>query len=109
MAIGNRSEPQPDLLVVERRSHADAHPTAAFLAIEVAKSSLRRDRGVKASLYAAAGVPEYWVVNLIDRVVEVRSEIVDGAYRQLVSYTSGEAITLVAFPEVVLYVDDVLP
>jgi Uma2 family endonuclease len=109
MAIGDRSEPQPDLLLVERRSHAAAHPRAAHLAIEVAKSSLRRDRGVKAELYAAAGVPEYWVVNLVDRVVEVRSHIVSGAYARIETHRSGATITLLAFPDVSIAVDDVLP
>lgn len=109
MAIGSRSVPQPDLLVLEHRSYAKERPTTAFLAIEVANTSLRRDRGVKAALYAQAAIPEYWIVNLVDRLVEVRTQIVSGAYTRQASYRAGESITLVAFPDVSIAVADVLP
>jgi Uma2 family endonuclease len=109
IAIGERSEPQPDVLVMARRNYATSHPTTAYLAIEVAASSLKRDRGVKAALYAEAAIPEYWIVNLVDRIVEVRSEIISAAYTKLTSYRSGQSITLIQFPDVTIAVDDVLP
>lgn len=109
IAIGARSVPQPDLLLLEERSYARERPTTALLAIEVANTSLRRDRGVKAALYAEAAIPEYWIVNLVDRVVEVRTEIVSGTYARQSSYRAGESITLLSFPDVSIAVADVLP
>lgn len=67
------------------------------------------DRGVKAALYAEAAIPEYWIVNLVDRVVEVRTEIVSGTYARQSSYRAGESITLLSFPDVSIAVADVLP
>jgi Uma2 family endonuclease len=53
------------------RDYRDAHPSRATLVVEVAESSLTFDRDIKGSLYARAGVPDYWIVNLVDRVLEV--------------------------------------
>ena len=72
VALDDESTPEPDLAVV-RSSRADyryAHPASP----EVAESSLRYDRSEKCSLYARAGIVDYWIVNLIDRVVEVYRE-----------------------------------
>ena len=77
------SEPEPDLSVV--RSEAalalDRHPSAADTAIiiEVADSSLPLDRNRKQAIYAAAGIPEYWIVNLAERCIEVYREPAPGA------------------------------
>jgi Uma2 family endonuclease len=73
VALDDESAPEPDLAVV-RGSPADfryAHPARPALVIEVAESSLQFDRVTKGSLYARAGIVDYWIVNLIDRVVEV--------------------------------------
>lgn len=72
------SEPEPDLAVVRgtARDYRERHPGPADIAlvIEVADSSLPRDRGLKARVYARAGLPVYWIVNLIDRTVEIHTE-----------------------------------
>ena len=76
LALDDESAPEPDLVVV-RGSLADfrhAHPSRPALVIEVAESSLQFDRVTKGSLYARAGIADYWIVNLIDRVVEVYRE-----------------------------------
>jgi Uma2 family endonuclease len=76
VALDDESAPEPDLAVV-RGSPTDfryAHPTRPALVIEVAESSLQFDRVTKASLYARGGIVDYWIVNLIDRVVEVYRE-----------------------------------
>lgn len=73
LALDDESAPEPDIAVV-RGSRADyrhAHPARPALIIEVAESSLGFDRVAKGSLYARAGIVDYWIVNLIDRVVEV--------------------------------------
>ncbi len=103
------SEPEPDVAVNPPRRYADGHPQTAHLLVEVADSSLRKDRGIKSEIYAEAGVPEYWIVDVARGVVEVRSAPVDGHYTQLTTYGRGESIALVAFPDLVLATDDFLP
>lgn len=61
------STPQPDLALVEQGSYMTHHPRTALLVVEVAASSLRLDGGSKARLYAAAGIPLYWIVDVGDR------------------------------------------
>ncbi|MGH9227904.1 MAG: Uma2 family endonuclease [Acidimicrobiales bacterium] len=67
-AASERSEPQPDLSVVPTLNYRHDHPSKARLLIEVAYSSRRKDLGVKARVYAVAGVPEYWVIDLTKRL-----------------------------------------
>jgi Uma2 family endonuclease len=76
LALGDDSEPEPDVAVVHgsMRDYRDEHPHSALLIVEVSDSTLAFDRHVKASLYARAGVPEYWVVNLVESVVEIYRE-----------------------------------
>jgi Uma2 family endonuclease len=76
LALGQYSEPEPDVAVVagSARDFADAHPTSALLVVEVSDTTLSFDRQRKASLYAAAGIPEYWILNLVHRQLEVHRE-----------------------------------
>ena len=76
IALDEDSEPEPDLTVVagDPRESRDQHPARPALVVEVAESSLRFDRETKGSLYARADLPEYWIVNLVDRVLEVYRE-----------------------------------
>src|SRR5262249_42881307 len=74
LALSVDSEPEPDLAIVPNGEYDTEHPTTALWIIEVAESSVDRDRRDKAALYAAAGVPEYWVVNVVRREIEVRTE-----------------------------------
>jgi Uma2 family endonuclease len=76
IALDDASEPEPDVAVVrgDLRDYAVSHPADPVLVVEVAAASLDFDREHKASLYARAGRPEYWIVNLVDRVLEVRRE-----------------------------------
>src|SRR5262249_53858607 len=82
-AATDDSEPEPDFAVVPLRDYDDAHPECAHLLVEVSESSLRIDRGVKLGIYAENGVPEYWVVNIAKRCVEVYTEPDGTAYRSL--------------------------
>ncbi|MBI3725898.1 Uma2 family endonuclease [bacterium] len=70
------AEPEPDVALVAgvRDDYRDAHPTTALLVVEVADSTLRFDRDEKASLYAKAGIADYWIANLVDDVLEVRRD-----------------------------------
>lgn len=76
IALDERSEPEPDVVVVpgRPRDFRDAHPSRPVLVVEVAETSLALDRLRKGGLYARAGIADYWVVNLIDEALEVYRE-----------------------------------
>jgi len=102
LTLGQRNEPEPDLTVVRADSASrDHHPGSAVLAIEVSGDSLRKDRRVKAAVYARFGITEYWIVNVEARVVEVYSDpdAAKGAYRQTRTVTTAETLTSEALPE----------
>ena len=73
VSLDDESEPEPDVVVVPGHpgDYLASHPAHPALAVEVAQSSLEFDRTRKGSLYARAAVPDYWIVNLVDGVVEV--------------------------------------
>jgi len=103
----DESEPEPDIAVVPARSYMDGHPSEAFLLVEVADSSLTVDRDFKAKLYAESAVPEYWIVNIPDRQIEVHTDIVRGAYTRVVPYRPGQSVHPAAFADVVIPVERV--
>lgn len=107
-AASDRSQPEPDVAVVPTGAYRDDHPAQAFLVVEVSDSSLPVDRKIKAQLYAESNVPEYWIVNVRDSIVEVHTEIVRGEYTKVTPYRAGSRITLVSFPDVSFAVDDIL-
>jgi Uma2 family endonuclease len=76
VALDDESEPEPDLVVVRgtHRDYLGGHPHRPALVVEVAESSLAFDRDHKGSLYARAGLADYWLVNLMERVLEVYRE-----------------------------------
>ena len=76
IALDEESEPEPDVAVVAGgpRDYLASHPTRPALVVEIALSSLALDRGEKASIYARAGVADYWIVNLVDNLLEVYRE-----------------------------------
>jgi Uma2 family endonuclease len=90
------NEPQPDLMLLRPRAdfYASRHPGPAdvLLVIEIADSSLRYDRMVKAKLYAQWGVPEYWLADLKSNVLWRYSHPVDGAYRDLEEHQRGQDV-----------------
>lgn len=108
LALTDDSEPEPDIAVVPPGDYGGAHPTRAFLAIEVADSSLRKDRHIKAPLYASAGVPEYWLVNLVDGVVEVHRDPAEGKYRSVTRHARTVTLRIESFPDVALRIADFL-
>jgi Uma2 family endonuclease len=108
-AASEISEPMPDIFVTPNGNYWDEHPDRAFLVVEVARSSLRRDRKVKTKLYGLAHVDEYWIVNHVDRVVEVHRDPHEGTWRQVSLHHPGESIAMLAFPDVTIAVSDILP
>jgi Uma2 family endonuclease len=107
-AAPDESEPEPDVAVVDPGDYLDGHPETASLIIEVAETSLARDRA-KARLYAAAGVPEYWIVNLPERLLEAHREPGAEGYRVMTRHGRTGLLHLVSFPDVEVRVADVLP
>ncbi len=93
--------PEPDAAVVKGpiRRYLKHHPYPADIAllVEVSESTLDQDRGIKLEMYARDRIPEYWIVNLVDRVVEVYTQPKGGktpSYRQMVSYGAGSSVPL---------------
>jgi Uma2 family endonuclease len=93
------SQPEPDVLVVrgQPRDYAEAPPPAAALGIvvEVADSSLQYDRVNKQRIYARAGIPVYWIINLVDQQIEVYSRPVDDRYQERRVYTAVDTVPVV--------------
>lgn len=75
------SEPEPDIAIVPAARYTREHPTTAMLVIEVALTSRAIDLGTKAEIYAAAGIGEYWVVDIAARAIHVRTSPGAGGYR----------------------------
>jgi Uma2 family endonuclease len=96
-------EPEPDIGAVrgKRRDYADRHrrPKVVEVIVEVADTTLARDRGVKKTIYARAGIPTYWIVNLVDRSLEVYADPTGPAkkldYRQEQIYGPKDSAVLV--------------
>ena len=110
--LNNRSAPQPDIALLRERPLSEVgpyFPPDVYLVIEVADSSLSYDRGAKLARYAAAGVPEVWVVNLRAREVTAYADPSDSEYAAVRVYRAGENISPQAFPDVTLAVDDFIP
>lgn len=105
------SEPEPDLAVVKYRSdyYTEKHPTPeeVFLLIEVADSSIDFDRTVKTSLYAKAGIPVYWIIDLEKNQLETFSLPKGDAYTQTNTLKKGAQVELVSF-KLSMNVEDIL-
>ncbi len=118
LSLDDESSPEPDVVVVPGRpgDYRYAHPARPPLAIEVSDSSLSFDRQQKGSLFARAGLEDYWIVNLVDRVLEVhRDPAADASaafgwrYRSVVVLGPGAVVVPLAFPDIGLAVSDLLP
>jgi Uma2 family endonuclease len=98
------SEPEPDLAVVPLGRYVEKHPDRALLIVEVAETSLEYDRKTKAPLYAASGVPEYWIVDIAGRAIEVYTEPTGDRYARMIRVTEGANVCPTAFADVVVAV-----
>jgi Uma2 family endonuclease len=76
--------------------------------VEIAESSLGYDRNTKLPLYAKAGIPEYWIVDLIHREIVVHREPNRGRYRRVQHLKHGDSIAPLAFPDTTLAIADLL-
>jgi Uma2 family endonuclease len=117
LAFGAQSEPEPDVAVVvgSREQYGAQHPSSAVLIVEVSDTTLNSDRSRKASLYARANVADYWIVNLVDRKLEVRrTPVADSSqpyghgYTTLVELVPPATVTPLAATQVSLAVADLI-
>lgn len=102
----DESEPQPDFAIVPFGDYRKEHPNRAHFIIEVADSSLAYDRKTKAPLYAASGVPEYWIVDVKGQAIEVHSSPTNGQYTRVDRIETSGSVSPKAFPSFVLDVAD---
>jgi Uma2 family endonuclease len=118
VALDDESEPEPDLAVVPGvwDDYETRHPTTPTLAIEVSETSLAFDRGEKAGLYARCGIRDYWIINLVDRVLEVYRDPAPDAnapygwgYRRVERLVAPAMVSLLANPSVRIAVGQLLP
>jgi Uma2 family endonuclease len=118
VALDDESVPEPDLAVVQgtRADYRQSHPARLALAVEMADSSLDFDRQHKGSLYARAGVQDYWIVNLIARVLEVYrdpgpdpSALYGWRYRSVATLPPSAVAVPLALPSAPITVADLLP
>ncbi|MFT3691623.1 MAG: Uma2 family endonuclease [Kofleriaceae bacterium] len=96
------SEPEPDVYIFDPSITPNKKPTEAKLVIEIAVSSLRRDRGIKQGIYAEARVPTYWIIDVMARKTEVYTQPSDDGYRVCTIVPFEEPLTLGFEPAVEL-------
>jgi Uma2 family endonuclease len=118
VSLDDESEPEPDLTIVRGRpaDYRHAHPARPVLTIEIAESSLAFDREHKGSLYARAELQDYWIVTLVDRVLEVYQDPGRDAaaaygwrYRSVTTLAPPGAVVALAIPAMQLAVADLFP
>jgi Uma2 family endonuclease len=118
VALDDESEPEPDVIVVpgRHRDYRTGHPSRPALVVEIADSSLGFDRRHKGSVYARAGLPDYWIVNLRRRVLEVYREPVPNdrarfgwKYANVRILRTGATVTPLAVPTASVAIADLLP
>ncbi|MFH0980879.1 MAG: Uma2 family endonuclease [Planctomycetota bacterium] len=107
--LDESSEPQPDLTLLKPRAdayrHAHPAPQDVLLLVEVAEASIELDLGEKAHLYAQAGVPEYWVADLVHKRIIVHRRPAGDRYQDITDHRPGAALAPDAFPDIGLPVE----
>ena len=111
--VGTASDPEPDVAVLKRNVNEfldeDPGPENVHLLVEVSDSSLRLDMNTKSGTYARAGIPEYWVVNVNARTLEVFRQPAPQGYAQMMTLQANESVRPLAAPEAEIRVSDLLP
>lgn len=109
--LGSRSAPTPDLAIVlqDPDDYMSGHPSHAVLIVEVADSSFSVDLDLKEKIYARVGIPEYWVLSLVQDCLWVYRNPIRGSYRSKLAHGRGEQVSCLALPDTVIAVDEILP
>ena len=113
LRLHSHMEVQPDFMILKLRDdfYASSHPGPedVLLLIEVSDTTVDSDRNEKLPLYANAGIPEVWIANIPERVVEVYTDPVNGVYTNRQVFGPGEDVSPLAFPDVSLPVSRIVP
>lgn len=107
--LDRHNEPQPDVAVARPGVEGAPQPEEILLAIEVADTALEYDHDTKVPLYARAGIPETWLLNVRDGALEVYREPGPAGYARTNTYQPDQRVAAEAFPDLVLRVADLLP
>ncbi|MGB7056665.1 MAG: Uma2 family endonuclease [Geitlerinemataceae cyanobacterium] len=112
MQLNDRSQPEPDIALLKPREDfsESGHPQQGdiLLLVEVADTTLEADREIKIPLYTEAQIPEVWIVNLHEQWVEVYSQSEENEYRDVGIFRRGESLSILAFGEESIGIDEVL-
>ena len=110
--INDVSEPLPDVALLKRRddfyAQANPQPEDVLLIIEVADSSVEYDRDIKIPIYAGAGIPEVWLINLPKQTIEIYTQPIEDTYREIRIVKRGESLAAKSIPTLIIDVDVVL-
>jgi Uma2 family endonuclease len=110
--LNDFSEPEPDIALLKSRDdfYSQSHPTAAdvLLVIEVAETSVEYDRSIKMLLYARAGIPEAWIVNLPKDIIEIYTQPKNGKYQKVQRLKRGKSLASPTVTGLLLSADDIL-
>jgi Uma2 family endonuclease len=111
LALTPDSEPEPDIAVIQGdpEDFSEAHPETAVLVVEVSDASLFHDTRRKKPLYARAGVPDCWVFNLRETVLEVNRDPVDGLYGSRQILRLDQTVSLLFAPDISIPVSSFFP
>lgn len=114
--VGAVSQPEPDIVVLigSPRDYRRGHPKTPTLAVEIADSSIRKDRLFKTKIYSKAGIQDYWIINLVENCIEVYRRPHNDAekgyiYIERIVYGEDESLSPLAKPEASIKVADILP
>jgi len=111
LALDDRSEPEPDAAVVAGApfDYLAEHPTSALLVVEVSETSLTHDRGRKLAAYARNGIPEYWLIDLTTRQLEVYRQPSGDRYSSRQVLTRADVVSPLRSPDTAIPVSELLP
>jgi Uma2 family endonuclease len=120
LTLGEKTEPEPDFAFTEGKTRdflgTGKHPAFAHLVIEISDTTLEFDRKKKSSLYAQAGIPDYWIMNLRDHCIEVHRDPVAEPtapfgfrYKSVTTLKPPESISPLANPTASIPIADLLP
>ncbi|MEA5552406.1 Uma2 family endonuclease [Anabaena cylindrica UHCC 0172] len=111
IVLDETSEPQPDIALLKPRPdfYRNSHPQPEdiFLLIEVADTTIKYDREVKIPLYAEANIPEVWLVDVNQEIIEVYRNPLQGIYQDVQKLVKNKSLSILAFPDVNINVSEI--
>jgi Uma2 family endonuclease len=112
LALDNTSEPEPDIMLLKRKAdfYESGHPqpTDVLLLIEVADSTIESDRQLKIPLYAEDGITEVWLIDINSACIEVYRYPTDQGYQDIQKLYRGQNLSILAFPDISIAIDEIL-